>query len=105
MKSWDPRPIKRCSCGKMYTHREWYSLPLCGVGGDEVEKLELRNCSCGSTIAVIIGGDVFDTYVAALRGSRAATRRLGRLRAEQEVPFTEMEWRQIGVFALEKVTS
>jgi hypothetical protein len=48
------RPVvKTCSCcGQKYTAPEWGSLPLCGYYQDEVERLELRNCRCGSTIAI-----------------------------------------------------
>jgi CheY-like chemotaxis protein len=46
--------IKRCGCGRSYTHREWIALPLCGrmhlPGGPEI--LELRNCPCGSSLGV-----------------------------------------------------
>jgi len=32
----------------------WESLPWKGYYADEYEKLELRDCSCGSTLAVIV---------------------------------------------------
>lgn len=51
---------KRCVCGALYqTEHDWRSLPFATVmpGTDEDGKryyhdLELRNCRCGSTIAV-----------------------------------------------------
>ena len=46
--------IKRCSCGKAYTHAEWERLPYVGIqsSGDEETELELRNCPCENTIAI-----------------------------------------------------
>jgi hypothetical protein len=51
-------PVKVCSCGARYTAAEWQALPLCGYWytpaddtGPEVN-LELRQCTCQSTIAV-----------------------------------------------------
>lgn len=44
--------IARCSCGKTYTRQQWRNLPgrrpwFVGIG----ELLELRECSCKSTIS------------------------------------------------------
>lgn len=47
--------MKTCSCGKRYNEAEWKRLPLVGEQDDGVERLELRNCSCGSTIAIVLG--------------------------------------------------
>ncbi len=47
-----PPFAKYCGCGLTHDATSWYALPLCGVMRDEVEALELRTCSCGSTIAV-----------------------------------------------------
>ena len=54
--------VKQCACGREYDRREWLALSLCGrlhvPGGTD---LELRNCVCGSSIAVQSedpGGDV-----------------------------------------------
>lgn len=49
--------VARCSCKKVYDLARWLALPLCGDFGDEVEMLELRNCSCGSTIAAVFVTD------------------------------------------------
>lgn len=46
--------LKECSCGATHTLGEWVKLPLvghCEDGGGGT--LELRNCRCGSTIAVV----------------------------------------------------
>lgn len=53
-----PAPIARCSCGATYTAQQWQSLELVGhqaAPASETEPalyIELRNCSCRSTIAV-----------------------------------------------------
>jgi len=49
------KTIKRCSCGACYTEQQWESLPIVGDQGDDVEDIELRNCTCGSTIAIVVG--------------------------------------------------
>lgn len=43
-----------CGCGRAYTEQSWNALPLVGYQADEVETLELRNCTCGSTHSVNI---------------------------------------------------
>jgi hypothetical protein len=53
---------KECGCGRTHTPSEWPHLPFVGVmDGFEAEgnepaipSLELRNCDCGSTLAVEI---------------------------------------------------
>ena len=48
----DPVP-KVCACGISYDAHMWACLAYVGHMTDEVEALELRNCSgCGSTLAV-----------------------------------------------------
>lgn len=45
--------LARCACGLAYDLSAWRVLPYVGLqedGDDEI--LELRNCSCGSTLAV-----------------------------------------------------
>lgn len=44
--------IKECGCGLRYTRAQWETLEYVGKHPDPVEPLELRNCICGSTIAV-----------------------------------------------------
>jgi len=47
-----PRYIKECACGRVFTADEWGLLEYVGEIVDDVESLELRNCICGSTLAV-----------------------------------------------------
>jgi hypothetical protein len=47
--------FKVCGCGRPYTRAGWDRLPFVGVQDDGVERIELRNCVCGSTIAVALG--------------------------------------------------
>lgn len=49
--------VKRCSCGRCYTAEAFASLAYVGVMADEVEAVELRNCTCGSTISISLGTD------------------------------------------------
>jgi hypothetical protein len=44
---------KICRCGAVWAQRPWAEQPLVGYAdGDEDGELELRNCTCGSTLAV-----------------------------------------------------
>ena len=43
---------KRCSCGRSYGRSEWARLPFVGKASDSQCHIELRNCVCGSTIAM-----------------------------------------------------
>lgn len=47
----------RCACGIAYTKEEFEALPP-AVGGlvyeDEYEIQHYRNCTCGSTMAVVV---------------------------------------------------
>lgn len=46
---------KQCGCGASYYAGEWTSLPFVGYQSDGDDgRLELRNCSCKSTLAVEI---------------------------------------------------
>jgi hypothetical protein len=45
-------PVKHCGCGATHDREAWRSLPLAGIMVDGDELLELRNCRCGSTIAL-----------------------------------------------------
>ena len=45
-------PDKSCLCGATHDPFEWLQLPHVGVMADEVDTLTLRNCHCGSTLAV-----------------------------------------------------
>ncbi len=59
---------KRCACGNPYSRSQWQKLALVGYQADEVETLELRDCTCGSTLAIA----VVDSTVARQTGGRAA---------------------------------
>lgn len=51
-----PPPFKKCGCGKHFTMAQWNCLSLVGAQDyeeDGDQKLELRNCPCGSTIGII----------------------------------------------------
>ncbi len=51
-----PPPFKKCACGNHYTMAQWNSLRLIGQQDYEEDgdkKLELRDCTCGSTIAIL----------------------------------------------------
>ena len=45
---------KLCSCGVEYSREAFAALPLCGRQDDGVDFLELRNCPCHSTIAIVL---------------------------------------------------
>lgn len=47
--------VKTCGCGRRYTDAEWKQLKLVGVQDDGVERIELRSCTCRSTIAIVLG--------------------------------------------------
>lgn len=44
----DAEVVKRCSCSREYTRSGWKRLPRIGAMGP----VELRNCPCGSTMAL-----------------------------------------------------
>lgn len=51
-----PQFPKICTCcGKSHDAAAWKALEFVGTWGDSVETLELRNCQCHSTIAVVLG--------------------------------------------------
>jgi hypothetical protein len=45
---------KRCRCGARYDAAGWLALPYLGVQQLDAgePRLELRNCTCGSTLAI-----------------------------------------------------
>jgi hypothetical protein len=47
-------PFKQCSCGACYTAEQYFALSSPGPLDDGVELLDLRQCSCESTMAVVI---------------------------------------------------
>ena len=48
---------KICGCGARYTLAEFMALPLVGFVGDLVERCEMRNCPCGSTLGITHVGE------------------------------------------------
>ena len=45
--------IRRCTCcAKAITAAEWDGLLLLGILADDLVRLELRNCECGTTLSV-----------------------------------------------------
>lgn len=58
--------IKRCGCGREYTRSEWKALTFCGTMG----AVELRNCVCGSTVA-LADGDAVEGVASVTSVSRA----------------------------------
>ena len=47
--------MKRCGCGREHDAAAWSALPLVGRQDDGVERIEIRNCACGSSIAIVLG--------------------------------------------------
>ncbi len=47
---------KLCACGASWSEEAWRELPLVGLMAlsDDEPPLELRHCTCGSTIAVAL---------------------------------------------------
>jgi hypothetical protein len=41
---------RRCACGACHSKEQWRRLALVGI--DREARLELRNCTCGSTLAM-----------------------------------------------------
>lgn len=55
------RPVstyKHCACGRLYTLEQWLALSLCGrMHLPPRRTIELRNCACGSSLAMPIDDD------------------------------------------------
>lgn len=49
---------KDCSCGKHYDAKTWVALSYVGVQDPKDYPMELRNCSCGSTLGVDLFSEV-----------------------------------------------
>lgn len=67
--------VHRCLCGRSHDALEWLKLSLVGYQAAENpdELLELRNCACGSTGALVIPGPGFWLDLAAQRATEART--------------------------------
>lgn len=49
----NPAVLKACRCGRTFDATEWRELRLvCLMDDGEGGLLELRNCPCGSTVAI-----------------------------------------------------
>jgi hypothetical protein len=46
--------VHTCSCGLTYTTEQWRRLKLLGHQDDDGKRLEMRNCSCGSTRSIVV---------------------------------------------------
>lgn len=46
--------VKACACGRCYSASTWAALESCGRQVDAAEALDVRNCRCGSTIAIVV---------------------------------------------------
>jgi hypothetical protein len=46
--------MKTCSCGRQFTKKQWEALSYVGILQDEMDTFEMRNCECGSTIAIAL---------------------------------------------------
>jgi hypothetical protein len=51
---WRPKIVKRCACGRTHTRAQFLALEPCGtqIMAEFGELLHLRNCQCGSTLAM-----------------------------------------------------
>ncbi|GAF80804.1 unnamed protein product [marine sediment metagenome] len=52
--------VKICSCGIVYSLEDFRDLKYVGnqpFGYDDIESLELRNCTCESTISIALDKD------------------------------------------------
>jgi len=54
---------KTCSCcARLISEEDWEKMTYVGVqkGTDEIPDLELRNCGCQSTLAIVVPRDFID---------------------------------------------
>lgn len=59
-----PQFPKRCGCGLVHSEAGWNALPLKGEQISDWDSLELRDCSCASTLAVVRAIFMFDEVAA-----------------------------------------
>jgi hypothetical protein len=48
--------VRACGCGRTYTREEWDALPALGIETYGHRTLDHRQCACGSTLALPVGG-------------------------------------------------
>lgn len=67
--------VHRCVCGRSFLAHEWAALPLAGYqqAEDPDQLLELRNCFCHSSRAVVVPGPGFWIALAQVRLVEART--------------------------------
>ena len=59
--------VKVCACGAGYTAAEWERLPLVGhLAEEDGGPMTMRNCPCGSTLAVETGPSRWDAIPGAV---------------------------------------
>lgn len=73
--------IKVCTkCGRSYTCCEWKKLPFAGGSKDGLQKYpwgevqELRNCTCGTTLSLVLDEGDYDLWMI-IRAARDATKK------------------------------
>jgi hypothetical protein len=50
-----PQFPKKCTtCTRIYDSASWTAIALLGYQTDDFEKMEMRNCACGTTLVVIV---------------------------------------------------
>jgi len=65
---------KACLCGLSYDAASWARLRLVGRSADDVEVLELRDCVCKSTLAVLVSPTLAETRALLERALHLLTR-------------------------------
>jgi hypothetical protein len=66
--------VKRCACGARYSLASWRRLVRRGVMqlGEDAPALELRDCACGSTIALEIAPATVRAVLGVMLGDELA---------------------------------
>jgi len=59
--------IKKCSCNLEYTREEWDKLQYVGEMADDVEALEMRLCSCKTTMSIPLRSYRYEVRFNAMR--------------------------------------
>jgi hypothetical protein len=87
--------VLRCACGLTYDMAGWRRLPFVGVSDLGGERLELRNCQCGSTHSAEIPPDVSVCTGCGIRLGAGDV----KVAAEAEPIFCERCARECGLIA------
>ena len=99
-------PVVTCACGLYYSLAEWEALPLLGLMDHEEDgdqRLELRNCACGSTCSRALpppasGALPWPTTEGEEYGARIDV----VVRRAQGSEFTREEWVKLAYAALDQ---